>query len=84
MKIIKINSHGTQIQVEVADPTAPANGYAVVIVHGSDGMNEPWAAEIRGYAEALAAKGFAIFIPHYFDKTGTTPGFSSHRGAPTA
>ncbi len=73
-EIIKIDSHGTAIQVEIFHPTGASNGGVIVVAHGSDGMNEPWAAMIRDYATDLAAKGLTVLIPHYFETTGTVPG----------
>jgi carboxymethylenebutenolidase len=71
--LIHIDSHGTAIPTEVfrAEGTAHA---AIVVVHGSDGMNEPWAALIREYATELAGQGFTAFIPNYFVRTRTVPG----------
>lgn len=72
--IIKVDSHSTALQAELYTPTGARSGGVVVVAHGSDGMNEPWAAMIREYAEELAGQGFVAIIPHYFDKTGTSPG----------
>src|SRR5450755_2900989 len=74
MPVVSIDSHRAAIQTEMFDATGVPNGGLVVVAHGSDGMNEPWAREIRDYAANLAAKGFTVLIPHYFDKTGTPPG----------
>jgi dienelactone hydrolase len=73
---ISVNSHGKPIQTELFSPAGAINGAAVVVVHGSDGMAEPWAAMIRDYASELAANGFSALIPSYFEKTGTTAGLS--------
>ncbi|MBN9663603.1 MAG: dienelactone hydrolase family protein [Acidobacteria bacterium] len=72
--IIKVDSHSTALQAEQFTPTGARNGGVIVVAHGSDGMNEPWAAMIREYANELAEQGFVAVIPHYFDKTGTRPG----------
>jgi len=72
--MIRIDSHGTAIQGELFSPTAVSNGGLIVVAHGSDGMNEPWAAMIREYATELGVKGFTALIPNYFGKTGTVPG----------
>lgn len=71
---ISIDSHGTAIQSELFRPAGASNAAAIIVVHGSDGMTEPWAAGIREYATDLAAKGFTAIIPNYFEKTGTPPG----------
>jgi dienelactone hydrolase len=73
---ISVNSHGTPIQTDLFSPAGTPNGAAVIVVHGSDGMAEPWAAMIRDYATELAANGFNALIPSYFGKTGTTAGLN--------
>jgi carboxymethylenebutenolidase len=55
----------------------------VVVVHGSDGMKEPWGTWIREYATDLAGKGFAAVIPEYFIKTGSTAGPQVWKSPPT-
>ena len=72
--MIGIDSHGTPIQVEFFAPASASNGGAIIVAHGSDGMNEPWAGMIHEYATELAGKGFTVLIPHYLEKTVTTPG----------
>ncbi len=46
-------------------PTAPLP--AVVALHGAGGN----VAGMERYASALAAHGFAVYVLHYFDRTGT-------------
>lgn len=67
-------STGVTIPLELHRPAGPANGAAVIVLYGSDGMNEPWAAMIRDYAVALANKGFLAVIPDYLATTGSRPG----------
>jgi len=71
--LIDIDSHGTAIPTEVFRSAGKPDA-TIVLVHGSDGVNEPWAALIREYATDLAGRGFATFIPRYFVKTNTDPG----------
>lgn len=64
-----IASGGKPFTAEMYPPAGtPANGL-IVIAYGSDGLTDkmsgPWATMIRGYAEALAAKGFTALIPDY-------------------
>ncbi len=73
-ELMDIDSHGISIRTEVFHPLGQLNGATVVLAHGSDGMNEPWAALIREYAAELAEKGFTVFIPSYFAKTRTIAG----------
>jgi dienelactone hydrolase len=46
-------------------PSAP--GPAVIALHGAGGN----VSGMERYASALAAQGFAVYILHYFDSTGT-------------
>jgi dienelactone hydrolase len=66
------------VPVKIVAPSTPARGAAIVVVHGSDGLvdNEhgPWAMMMRGYATALASRGFTALIPDYFTVTGTKLG----------
>ena len=41
---------------------------AVIALHGSGGLREGWA---EAPASLLAARGFAVFVVHYFERTGT-------------
>jgi dienelactone hydrolase len=74
--LMHINSHGVSIPNEVFGYPAAPGSAAVVLVHGSDGMVDPWADYIREFATELAGKGCAAFIPSYFDKTRTAAGFA--------
>jgi len=45
---------------------------AIVLVHGADGLQSPvWNARYREYARQLAARGFVVYFPHYFERTGS-------------
>lgn len=45
---------------------------AVVLVHGADGLQSSvWNARYRDYARQLAARGFVVYFPHYFERTGS-------------
>ena len=70
-------SGGKTIACEVYKPTS-ANGGAVIIAYGSDGMinndHGKWATLLGGYGDDLAAKGFTATIPDYFLSTGTAAG----------
>jgi dienelactone hydrolase len=47
----------------------PPKRPVVVIVHGTDGMGGSSGPQIRSFAEQIAAAGFAVFIPHYFNSS---------------
>lgn len=65
---------GVTLSLELHKPAGAANGAAVIVVYGSDGMNKPWADMIRAYAVDLAKKGFLAIIPDYLATTGSRPG----------
>lgn len=63
------DSGGKAISIDCFVPLGDAQRFPAVIgLHGSGGghasMTEP--------AAWLAARGFAVYIPHYFERTGTT------------
>jgi dienelactone hydrolase len=74
MKPVSFDSHGRVIRGELYSPATLVSGQAIIVVHGSDGMLEPWGSAIREYAKELAARGFLALIPNYFEKTDTDPG----------
>jgi hypothetical protein len=64
----------TTVNAEVYSPVLNANGAAEVIACGSDGLTEPWAALLRGYANDLATRNFTVILPDYLARTATVPG----------
>ena len=63
------NSGGKEIRLDAYLPGGNGQRFsAVVALYGSgggfEGMSEP--------ASLLASQGFAVFVLHYFDRTGTT------------
>jgi dienelactone hydrolase len=43
---------------------------AVVLLHGSGGLDPGTAAAFRGVARGFAGRGYAVIIPYYFERTG--------------
>jgi dienelactone hydrolase len=66
--ISSFTSGGRAITLDIYLPEGSGRFPAVIALHGSGGnhasMSEP--------AEQLAGHGFAVFVVHYFDRTGTT------------
>jgi dienelactone hydrolase len=60
---------GTFIAVERFAPAAPGPCPAVVFVHGADGLATS-GKFYRTTASELARGGYAVFLVHYFDRTG--------------
>jgi carboxymethylenebutenolidase len=65
---LTFQSGGKPIRVDAYLPEASASAWpAVVALHGAGGN----VAGMERYASALAAEGFAVYVLHYFDRTGT-------------
>ena len=65
----RFTSHGHSIAVDCFVPEGAGRVAAVIALHGSGGGHGSIASDP---AARLAAQGFAVFVPHYFDRTGTT------------
>jgi dienelactone hydrolase len=65
---LTFQSGGKSIRVDAYLPETSASGVpAVVALHGAGGN----VAGMERSASALAAEGFAVYVLHYFDRTGT-------------
>ncbi len=64
------------ISVEVSTPTSPGKYPAVLVVYGTDGLNDDhgFGTALRNFAASLADEGFVALIPDYLASTGTAPG----------
>jgi dipeptidyl aminopeptidase/acylaminoacyl peptidase len=61
-----------KISVESYLPARAGKVPAIVLVHGADGLQSSvWNARYRQYAERLAGRGYAVFFPRYFERTGS-------------
>src|SRR4051812_13510134 len=63
-------SYGKTISVDRFAPKVPGRHPAVLILHGSSGLQGRGGYNVL--ARELARRGFVALIPHYFDRTGTT------------
>ncbi|MEO7962705.1 MAG: dienelactone hydrolase family protein, partial [Gemmatimonadaceae bacterium] len=45
---------------------------AILVLHSSAGMLGRGGANVRGWADAFAERGFVAYVVHYFDRTGDT------------
>jgi carboxymethylenebutenolidase len=62
---------GKAVRVEQFGPAAAGKHPAVVLLHGSDGL-EASGALYRHCARGLAGEGYVVLLVHYFDRTGTS------------
>jgi len=58
-----------QIRIDRFLPLGDKQYPAVIALHGSTGMEQSFSDQP---ARLLAAQGYAVFLLHYFDRTGTT------------
>jgi carboxymethylenebutenolidase len=66
--LLQMTSGGKTIAVDAYLPNSDGQRFPSVIgLHGSGGGHDTMGAA----AHPLAAEGFAVFVPHYFDRTGT-------------
>ncbi len=55
-------------------PAARGKFPAVVLLHGSGGLDPGTAAAFRGVARGFAGRGYVVMMPHYFERTGHAVG----------
>ena len=60
------SSNGRSVPVDVFQPAKGGTHPGVLIVHGSAGLGAKYRADIESFAQALADKGIAATLPHYF------------------
>lgn len=65
-----IDSGGSRILVECFEPTGDGPYPAVVALHGSNGMTNGTPI-VRSLTMPIVAMGYAVYLPHYFERTGT-------------
>lgn len=63
-------SETKDISFELFEPAATGKYPTVVMLYGSGGMNVGGPL-FRETAKALALQGYVVYLPHYFEKTGT-------------
>ena len=64
------DSAGKTIRIDSFIPHGDRQYPAVIALHGSTGMDDALSSDRP--ARMLAAQGYAVFLLHYFDRTGTT------------
>ena len=69
---LSFTSLGRTIQVDAYVPEGKGQRHpAAIVLHGSGGMHLIGGQSTQRYAEALANRGIATYVVHYFDGTGT-------------
>jgi dienelactone hydrolase len=62
------------VTLECFAPTSRGKHPAVVMLHGSGGLEQATGAVFRGVANRLAGKGYVAVIPHIFERTNHVVG----------
>jgi carboxymethylenebutenolidase len=66
----RFESGGTPITIECFEPEGDGPFPVVVALHGSNGMTNG-AGLVRSFTMPVVAQGYAVYLPHYFERTGT-------------
>ncbi len=61
-------SGGKPVGIDVFVPSGAGKYPIVLALHGSSGLH----SSSTQFPQLLADRGFAVFLPHFFDTTGTT------------
>lgn len=69
-KRLTYESDGVEIGVDAFLPDKPGVHPTILALHGSNGMSNG-APLVRGLTRPVVGAGFAVFVPHYFERTGT-------------
>jgi dienelactone hydrolase len=66
----QFDSGGSLVTVECFAPTARGKHPLVLLLHGSGGLEQATGEVFEGIARKMAARGYVVLIPHYFDRKG--------------
>jgi carboxymethylenebutenolidase len=67
-------SGGKDVTVERFAPAADGKYPALLLIHAIDGLDNAYGDFYRGLARDYAARGYAVSLVHYFDRTAGEPG----------
>ncbi|MBA2622961.1 MAG: alpha/beta fold hydrolase [Chthoniobacterales bacterium] len=62
-------SGGRKILIDEYPSAKPGTRPAIILLHGSAGLLFP-GLDLKKRASALSAQGYAVFVPHFFNRTG--------------
>ena len=64
----------TRVTVDCFSPAAEGKFPAVLLLHGSGGLEQSTGDLFRAFARGLSSEGYVVLIPHYFEKTAHVVG----------
>lgn len=64
-------SGGKKIEVQRFVPKGDGKRPAILVLHGADGFTLFNGAHYQAMAKEMAGHGYAVYLVHYFDRTGT-------------
>jgi dienelactone hydrolase len=67
-------SGGQRVTLEIFLPATSGKHPAMLILHGSSGLQPQYRADIVSFARAFTEAGIAAAMPHYLESTHTDPG----------
>lgn len=67
---VTFKSDDKEISSELFEPVKPGTYPIIILLYGSGGM-DVGGPMFQAAAQSLAHQGFVVYLPHYFDKTGT-------------
>ena len=73
-------SGGKMVTIELIGPSVAGKYPAVVLLHGSGGLEQATGDVFREIGAALARSGYVVAIPHYFESTGHVIGRPNKQG----
>jgi dienelactone hydrolase len=70
----QVRSGDSNVTVECFAPAFEGKYPAIVMLHGSGGLEQATGPTFRDIARGLASRGYAVLIPHVFERNGHVPG----------